>query len=75
MAKQNNTSIVHLNVQTLMSTFNEFSIMLNFYQFDNIAVTGTWLQDTDYQRDYVQLNGYNTVFKSRTGKRGDGVGF
>ena len=58
-----------------MSTFNEFSIMLNFYQFDNIAVTGTWLHDTDYQRDYVQLNGYNTVFKSRTGKRGDGVGF
>ena len=49
--------------------------MVNFYQFDNITVTGTWLQDTDYQRDYVQLNGYNTVFKSRTGKRGDGVGF
>ena len=49
--------------------------MVNFYQFDNITVTGTWLQDTDYQRDYVQLNGYNTVFKSRTGKRVDGVGF
>ena len=74
-ANQNNTSIAHLNVQALMSTFNEFSIMLNSYQFDIIVVTETWLQDTEYQRDYVQVNGYNTVFKNRTGKRGGGVGF
>ena len=58
-----------------MSTLNEFSIILNSYQFDIIAVTETWLQDTEYQRDYVQVNGYNTVFKNRTGKRGRGVGF
>ena len=44
--------------------------MLNSYQFKIIAVTEAWLQDTDYQRDYVQVNGYNTVFKNRTGKRG-----
>ena len=58
-----------------MSTFNEFSIMLNSYQFDIISVTETWLQDTEYQRNYVQVNGYNTLFKNRTGKRGGGVGF
>ena len=74
-ANQNNTSIAHLNVQVLMSTLNEFSIMLNSYEFDIIAVTETWLQDTEYQRDYVQVNGYNTVLKNRTGKRGGGVGF
>ena len=56
-ANQNNTSITHLNVQALMSTFNEFSIMLNSNQFDIIAVTETWLQDTEYQRDYVLVNG------------------
>ena len=55
-ANQNNTSIAHLNVQDLMSTFNEFSLMLNSYQFDIIVVTETWLQDTEYQRDYVQVN-------------------
>ena len=38
-------------------------------------MTETWLQDTEYQRDYVQVNGYNTVFKNRTGKRGGGVVF
>ena len=31
--------------------------------------------DTKYQRDYVQVNGYNTIFKNRTGKRGGGLGF
>ena len=74
-ANLNNTSIAQLNVQVLMSTFNEFSIMLNSYQFDIIAVTETWLQDTEYQSDYVQVNGYNTVFKNRTGKRGGCAGF
>ena len=33
-------------------------------------MTETGLQDTEYQRDCVQVNGYNTVFKNRTGKRG-----
>ena len=74
-ANQNNTSFAHLNVQTLISTFNEFSIMWNSYQFDIIAINETWLQDTDCQRDYVQVNGYNTAFKNRTGIRGGDVGF
>ena len=52
-ANQNNTSIAHLNVQALMSMFNKFSIMLNSYQFNIIAVTEMWLQDTEYQHDYV----------------------
>ena len=58
-----------------MSTFNEFSIMLNLYQLDIMAVTETWLQDTKYQQNYVQINGYNAIFKDRTNKRGGGVGF
>ena len=50
-------------------------LSMNSYQFDIIAVTETWLQYTEYQRDYVQVNGYSTVFKNRTGKKGGGVGF
>ena len=38
-------SIAHLNVQTLMSIFNEFSLMLDEYQFDVIVVSETWLKD------------------------------
>ena len=36
---KNNTSIAHLNVQALMSPFNEISFMLDEYQFDVIALT------------------------------------
>ena len=71
----NYTSIAHLNVQAIMSTFNEFSVMLNEYKFDVIALTETWLQDNSHQQNYVQINGYNTVFKNRTSKKGGGVGF
>ena len=39
------TSIAHLNVQVLMSTFNEFSFMLDEYQFDGITLSETWLKD------------------------------
>ena len=38
-------------------------------------MTETWLQDTEYHRDYGQVNGYNTVFKSQTEKRCGSVGF
>ena len=51
-----------------MATFNEFSILLNSCQFDIIAVTEMWLQDTKYQRDYVQVKECNTVFKTGTEK-------
>ena len=40
-----------------------------------MAGTETWLQDTNYQRDYMQVTRYNPVFKNRTGKRGGSVGF
>ena len=42
---KNNTSIAHLNLQALMSTFNEFSLMLDEYQFDAITLSETWLKD------------------------------
>lgn len=71
----NSTSIAHLNVQSLMSTFNEFGVMVNDRNFDIIALTETWLTDSKQQLDYVQLPGYVTEFRSRVGKKGGGVGF
>ena len=45
---KNNTSIAHLNVDPLMSTFNVFSPMLDEYQFDVITLSETWLKDYIY---------------------------
>ena len=36
---KNNTSIAHINLQALMSTFDKFSFMLHEYQFNIIALS------------------------------------
>ena len=71
--KNNKTSIK--NVPALISTFNEFSLMLDEYKFDVTDLSETWLKDYKYQQNYVQINGYNAIFKNRTNKRGGGVDF
>ena len=72
---QNHTSFAHLNVQSLTSTFDEFSFMLQTFHFDIIALSETWLKDNKHQINYVQIAGYNTVFRHREAKGGGGVGF
>ena len=68
-------SIAHVNLQAIMSTFSEFVMMFQEYQFDIIAFSETWLHDCSFQQNYVQINGYNSVFRNRIGKPGGGVGF
>ena len=58
-----------------MSTFNEFVIVLQEYQFDIVTLSEKWLQDCSFQQNYVQINDYNSVFRKRIGKRGGGTGF
>ena len=72
---RNNTSIAHINVQSLTSTFDEFSYMLNQYYFDIVALSETWLTGNKHQLDYVKIDGYKSLFKNREHKRGGGVGF
>ena len=69
------TSIAHLNIQAIMLTSTEFEMMLQEYQFDIVALSETRLQDCLFQQNYIQINGYNSVFRNRIGKRGGGVGF
>ena len=58
-----------------MATFNKFVMMLQEYQFDIVALSETWLQDCSFQQNYIRINGYNSVFRNRIGKRGGGVDF
>ena len=68
------TSVAHINT-LLPSSFDEFSLMMNRYQFDIVAVSETWLKDNKTQLEYVQINGYSSVWKNRESKTGGGVGF
>ena len=78
---RNHTSVAHINAQSIFSTFNEFSLMVNTYNFDVICVTETWMKDSVAQKDYIQIPGYNPVMRPREEKRpndeekrGGGVG-
>ena len=58
-----------------MSDFNRFSLILDEDRFYVITLSETWLRDYKCQQNYVQINGYNVVFKNGTNKRGGAVGF
>ena len=68
------TSIAHINVQSLLSTFDAFSLMMNTYNFDIVALSETWLKESHHLQNYVQINVYNATFKNRENKKGGGVG-
>ena len=69
------TSIATINTQSLLSSFDEFTLLLNTYHFDIISLTETWLQNQNqHQHDNVQIDGYKFVHKDRIDRRGGGVG-
>ena len=72
---RHHTSIAHLNTQSILSTFTEFTLMLSLYKFDIVCVTETWLKNDSTQISYIQIPGYEFVFNNRTTSKGGGVGF
>ena len=68
-------SIAHLNTQYLALTFDAFHLMLENHKLVIVALSETWLKDNKHQNEYVQIPGYNTIFRNRENKKGGGVGF
>ena len=67
------TSILHLNTQSVCSTFDEFYAMCKIYQYDIITLSETWLKDNHYLIEHVQMPGYELDYRNRNDKRGGGV--
>ena len=66
--------IMHLNTQSMVSTFNELLLAVNSYPLDIVALSGTWLRDQPQLLDYVSIPGFVAEFRNREGIRGGGVG-
>ena len=64
---------MHLNCQSLASTFAEFEAMNYEYNFDILTLSETWLTENQNLLDYVELSGYGLYYKNRENKRGGGV--
>ena len=72
---QKYTSIAHINYQSILSTFHEFAVMLKSCEFDIISLSETWLTNNQHQLDYVNIAGYESIFKHGKVKKGGDVGF
>ena len=49
--------------------------MMKSYEFDIIFLRETWLTNNQHQLDYVNIAGYESIFKHRKDKKGGGLGF
>ena len=65
--------IMHINTQSMLSTFDNLMITLNNYPFDIITMSETWLKDNQLLLHHVSIPGYNLAFRKRE-TRGGGVG-
>ena len=67
-------SFMHLNTQSMTSTFDELLITVQDYGFDIITLSETWLKDNKHLLDHVSSPGYVNEFRNRDSIRGGGVG-
>lgn len=57
--------IMHLNTQSLVSTFNEFCLMLQKYPLDIVALSETWPKENRPLLDYVNIPGFDLIYNNR----------
>ena len=72
--KPTQLKIMHLNTQSMVSTFNEFLLTVNRYPLDIITLSETWLKDNHLLMEYVSIPGYTTEFRNRESIKGGGCG-
>lgn len=73
-ANNSHLSIMHLNTQCMTSTFAEFTVLINSYNFDIIALSETWLKDNPLLLQHVSVPGYQLCYNNRNVCKGGGVG-
>jgi len=66
--------LVHINTQSMVSSFDELLATIKEYPFDIVTMSETWLKDNPHLLQYVTIPGYNHVFRNRNKIRGGGVG-
>jgi hypothetical protein len=55
-------SLMHLNTQSMVSSFNEFQVFLSQYPMDVITMSETWLKENPALLEHVSLSSYGAVF-------------
>ena len=72
--KSTQLKVMHLNTQSMVSTFNEFQLVINKYTFDSITLSETWLKNNSELLKYFKIPGYQMEYRNRENMWGGGVG-
>ena len=64
---------MHLNCQSLASTFTEFEAMNYKCNFDILTLSETWLTENQNLLNYLELSGFDLNYNNKENKRGCGV--
>ncbi|PFX20980.1 putative RNA-directed DNA polymerase from transposon BS [Stylophora pistillata] len=72
--KSSRLKLMHLNTQSMLSTFNEFALTVNKYPLDVITLSETWMKSNKDRLEYVSLPGFSKEFRNRDNVKGGGVG-
>ncbi len=65
---------MHLNTQSMTSTFDELLLVIRTYGFDVVTLSETWLKDNPQLLRHVSIPGYGQEFRNREQIKGGGVG-
>ena len=67
-------SLMHLNTQSMTSTFDELQLLLNDYPFNVVTLSETWLKDNSLLLQDVSIPGFTATYRNRQQCKGGGVG-
>ena len=65
---------MHLNTQSMTSTFDSLHVVVQTYGFDVVTLSETWLKDNPHLLSHICIPGYANEFRNRDKVRGGGVG-
>ena len=57
-ANPSHLSMMHLNTQNMTSTFDELSLLISDYPFDNVTLSETWLKNNQLLLNHVSIPSY-----------------
>ena len=66
--------VLHINTQSMTSTFDSLLMTIDRYSFDIITMSETWLNENKLRLQHVTIPGYVQVFNHRDQIKGGGVG-
>ena len=72
-SKSKQLKLMHLNTQSMVSTFDDLLVTIREYPFDVVAMSETWMKNNPHLLQYVSIPGYTNLFCNRDEIRGGGA--